>query len=261
MHRSTDAMKIAPPFGYGEITQLQKTSRVLLPSAGSTPAFCRDINALALSIGEFVPAGRDYPIAFSSADGGATYTPIAILGLAERQNLFVDQTGEWNKGCYLPAFVRRYPFCISKLYVDGQARKERLVCIIKTYLDDQGIALFDESDRPTAQWQAIERLLQGYEDDLDATAEFCAILTRLELLSPFKFEVMNDQKATLTVQGMHRVDEAKLKDIKPASLKVLVTKGLMGHIYAHMHSLERFADLYLRAGERAAKHTTATVKT
>ena len=154
----------------------------------------------------------------------------AILGLAERQNLFVDQTGEWNKGCYLPAFVRRYPFCISKLYVDGQARKERLVCIIKAYLDDRGLALFDESDRPTTQWQAIERLLQGYEDDLDATAEFCAILTRLELLSPFKFEVMNDQKATLTVQGMHRVDEAKLKDIKPANLKVLVTKGLMGHI-------------------------------
>ena len=56
MHRSTDAMKIAPPFGYGEITQLQKTSRILLPSAGSTPVFCRDINTLALSIGEFVPA-------------------------------------------------------------------------------------------------------------------------------------------------------------------------------------------------------------
>jgi hypothetical protein len=35
----------------------------------------------------------------------------------------------------------------------------------------------------------------------------------------------------------------------------------MGRIYAHMHSLERFGDLYSRAEARAKLHTTATVST
>ena len=35
------------------------------------------------------------------------------------QNLFVDDDGRWAEGAYVPAFVRRYPFCISRLSVDG----------------------------------------------------------------------------------------------------------------------------------------------
>ncbi len=261
MPDSTDEMTITPPFGYGEIATLQKTDRVLLPSRNSTPEFCRTINALAVSAGEFNAASRDYPIVFSSPDNGGSFAPVIVLGINEGQNLFVDAGGEWDKGCYLPAFVRRYPFCISKLYVDGQPRSERLVCVVKAYIDAQGFALFDESGQTTAQWQAIERLLQGYEDDLDATAQMCAILAKLELFSPFKFEVLHEQKTMLTVQGMYRIDEAKFMDLKPASLKALVTKGLMGRIYAHMISLERFGNLYSRAEDRARRHTTTTVKT
>jgi len=46
-------------------------------------------------------------------------------------------------------------------------------------------------------------------------------------------------------------DKEKLKALKPASHKALVTKGLMGKIYAHIHSLENFARLYSRAVARA----------
>lgn len=176
MPGNADEMTITPPFGYGEIAPLQKTVRVLLPAFGSTPDFCHAINALAVSVSEFTAACRDYPIVFSSPDNGASFAPVVVLGIGDGQNLFVNAGGEWDKASYLPAFVRRYPFCISKLYVDGQPRGEHLVCIVKAYIDAQGIALFDAADQPTAQWQAIERLLQGYEDDLDATAQMCAIL-------------------------------------------------------------------------------------
>ena len=161
MPSNTDEMTITPPFGYGEIAPLQKADRVLLPASGSTPDFCRAINALAVSVSEFNAASRDYPIVFSSPDDGTSFAPVAVLGIAAGQNLFVNGAGEWDKGCYLPAFVRRYPFCISKLYVDGQPRSERLVCIVKAYVDAGGIALFDQADQATAQWHAIERLLQG----------------------------------------------------------------------------------------------------
>jgi hypothetical protein len=261
MPGNNDDMTITPPFGYGPIAPLQKTDRVLLPAAGATPEFCRTINAIAISAGEFNAVGRDYPIVFSSQDDGASFAPVAVLGITNGQNLFVDAAGDWDKTCYLPAFVRRYPFCISKLYVDGEARSERLVCVVKAYVDGQGLRLFDDAEKPTTQWQAIERLLQGFEDDLDATAQMCAVLAKLELFSPFKFEVVHEQKTMLSVQGMYRIDEAKLAELKPASLKAMVNKGLMGAVYAHFRSLERFGNLYQRAEERARTHTTATVIT
>jgi hypothetical protein len=63
------ALQITPPHGYDEIVLLQKSHRVLLRH-GTTPGFCRAINALAVSYAEFVAASRDYPIVFASGDKG-----------------------------------------------------------------------------------------------------------------------------------------------------------------------------------------------
>lgn len=77
--KKTKQLKITPPFGYGEVVLQQKTHRVLLPAPGSTPDFCRAINALSLSFSEFNLAARDYPIVSASADAGETYAHIHSL--------------------------------------------------------------------------------------------------------------------------------------------------------------------------------------
>jgi hypothetical protein len=239
-------MVITPPFGYDEIVPLQKQHRVLMPQ-GTTPAFCRQLNALAISASEFTAAGRDYPIVFASVDAGKTYAPVVVLGLSEGLNVFIGAQGEWDAEVYLPAFVRRYPFCISKLYVDGAPSGERLVCVARAYVDAGGVALFDAQGKPTPRWQAVERLLSEYEGDLDLTAQMCAALARLELFKPFTMQVVEGGRSGLKLQGMFRIDEASLHGLKPASHKVLVNKGFMGRIYAHLHSLENFQRLYARA--------------
>jgi len=240
-------MKITPPFGYDEIVPLRREHRVLMPSGGSTPAFCRTLNAIAVSAAEFPVAGRDYPLVFASLDAGKTFAPVAVLGLTQGANLFVDASGNWDSSTYVPAFVRRYPFCISKLYVDGAPAGERVVCVAKAYLDQGGIALFDGRGKPTPRWQQLEQLLAQYEADLDRTADLCAALARLELLTPFSMQVLGGQKTVeLRMGGMHRVDEARLHALRPASHKVLVNKGYMSAIYAHLHSLENFTRLYAR---------------
>lgn len=242
-------MKITPPFGYGEIVPLRKQHRVLMPS-GAVPAFCRGLDALALSIAEFTAAARDYPIVFASLDRGRSFAPVIVLGLGEGANLFVDDAGEWARDAYFPAFVRRYPFCISKLYVDGEAKSERVVCVAKAYVDDGGVALFDAAGRATARWQAAERLLADYEADLDRTAQMCAALARLRLFEPFSLQWIGEAEAPLRLAGMHRVSEARLRELKPASHKALVAKGFMGLIYAHLHSLENFRRLLTRRAAR-----------
>lgn len=243
--------EITPPFGYGAVVPLEKTHRVLLAAPGSIPEFCRSINALALSIAEFTTAARDYPIVFASADAGKTYSPVVVLGLADAQNLFVDASGAWDAAAYLPAFVRRYPFCIAELGPRNGERSEKLVCVDSSCLDRRGAALFDAAGDPSPQWEAAQRLLQEYQHDLEATARMCAVFGDLDLLSPFTFQVMQGEAPGLRLQGMYRIDEQKLKALEPEKHKALVTEGLMGKIYAHIHSLENFARLYQRAVARA----------
>ena len=238
-------MNVTAPSGYDDIGPLQKEHRVLMPS-GTTPAFCRKLNALALSFSEFAVASRDYPIVFTTLDGGRTFAPVIVIGLADGSNLFLNESGEWDPATYLPAFVRRYPFCISKLYVDGEPNGESVVCVAKAYIDKAGVVLFDAKGRPTDGWTAMERLLSEYEADLDRTAQMCSALARLKLLVPFTMQVVEDNRPGVRLAGMHRVDEARLKDLKPASHKVLLNKDFMGKIYAHLHSLDNFSRLYAR---------------
>jgi hypothetical protein len=238
-------MKITAPYGYDEIVPLRKEHKVLMP-AGTTPAFCRSLNALALSFSEFGVAARDYPIVFSSQDKGKSFAPVAVLGLAQGANLFVNAAGDWDPATYLPAFVRRYPFCISKLYLDGKPSGERVVCIAKAYIDSGGVMLFDVRGEGTPRWKNVERLLAEYEADLDRTAQMCAALARLKILEPFSMDVVENSRRATRLAGMFRVDEKKLAALRPASHKVLVSKGFMSRIYAHLQSLDNFARLYAR---------------
>ncbi|HEY6822326.1 MAG TPA: SapC family protein [Burkholderiales bacterium] len=236
-------MKITAPYGYDEIVPLKKDHRVLMPP-DATPAFCRALNAVAVSAGEFGAAARDYPIVFASLDRGKSFAPVVVVGLAQGSNLFIDEAGRWDRGAYLPAFVRRYPFCISKLYVDGEPKTERIVCVAKACIDPAGTPLFDENGAPSTRWQAAERLLAGYEADLDRTAQMCAALARLQLFETFTLQWFRESpEPQVKLAGMYRVSEAKLRELKPASLKALVTKNLMGLVYLHLHSLENFRRL------------------
>lgn len=230
-------MKTTAPYGYGEIVPLRKEHRIR-PAQASTPAFARGLNALAVSLGEFVAAARDYPIVFASLDRGESFAPVIVVGLEQGVNLFVGAAGEWDGGAYLPAFVRRYPFCLSKLYVDGKAESERVVCVARAELDDAGEPLFDVGGNSTARWQAAERLLAQFEADLDRTAQMCAALARMRLFEPFTME-----STGVRLAGMFRVSEPRLRDLKPASHKLLVEKGFMGLAYAHLHSLQNFRPL------------------
>jgi hypothetical protein len=205
-----------------------------MPS-GTTPSFCRTINALAVSVGEFVAAARDYPIVFASADAGTSFAPVILLGLEAGVNLFLDETGEWDRAAYFPAYVRRFPFCLSK---------ERVVCIVKSYVDAGGVPLYDERGNATPRWQAAEALLAGFDADLERTAQMCAALAKLELLESFNVQVKDAPEIQLS--GMVRVAEPKLRALAPARVKALVDKGFMGLVYAHLHSLENFSRLAAR---------------
>jgi hypothetical protein len=195
-----------------------------------------------ISFSEFGAASRDYPLAFVTTDQGKTFTPVAVLGVAGAENLFV-RDGKWDAAAYLPAYVRRYPFCMARVTLNGIEQAQRLICVEKAFLDDKGIALFDESGKGLARWLPIEQLLRDYEVDIERSLEMCSILVDYALLEPFTMQARIASAPDMQLSGMYRVDEKKLEFLNAAQHKNLIKKGVMGRIYAHLISLENFSRL------------------
>ncbi len=236
-------MDISSPYGYQEIVPLNKQHRVVLPKSGKLPLVFRSLIALPLSFTEFAAACRDYPIAFVSGDAGASFVPMVVLGLENQQNLFVTPGGAWDSGVYLPAYVRRYPFCMTRVTVDGREQAERVACVEKRAISDKGEALYDNTGEPLPVWEERRKLLFEYEADLVRSEEMSRALAQLQLFEPFTMQAVPDAGAPVAMTGMHRVAEPKLSALAPETAKELIQKGALARIYAHLISLNNFQHL------------------
>jgi len=245
-------MKIIPPLGYEHITPLLKKHRVVLPRAEETPAVFHRLHVMPLSLAEFEPACRDYPIVFVTSDGGQTFNPVVALGMQVKQNLFILADGMWDRRTYLPAYVRRYPFCMSRVTVDGKAQKERVVCIEESALHDSGEPLYDENGEPLAQWLVLEKMIFDYEQDLARGESLCQLIAEFELFEPFTMKAEVDG-FTMQLEGMHRVARASLDALPADQLRRLMSAGAMEKIYSHLLSLDNFRRLLSRRSFFAIK--------
>jgi hypothetical protein len=245
-------MQITPPFGYKKIVPLRRDQKVRLPPPGEIPEFVRTLNAIPISFAEFAPASRDYPIAFTSGDSGATFTPVAVLGLGSGENLFCSAQS-WAPNTYVPAYARRYPFCMAKVTLDKVQQQNRLICVETDHVDDTaGESMFDAQGQPVEKWKAIERLLTEYEADLERSRELCSILADYGLLEPFSMQAKFNQGGTMQLGGMHRASDKKLELLNAAQLKNLLKKGILARVYAHLLSLDNFVRLLDRRAARGA---------
>lgn len=248
-------MQILPPFGYREIVPFQKSLRVRLPGTGEMPEFVRRGNAMPISLAEFLLVARDYPIVFATNDQGKSFAAVAVLGMTAAENLFFSDAG-WAGRVYVPAYVRRYPFCMARVRSPKSAQPDHLICVEKEFIDaERGEALFDANGAPGEKWALIERLLSEYEADLERTREMCAILADYGVLEPFTMQAtLSKEKGggSLQLGGMHRVNEKSLENLNAAQLKNLMRKGLLARIYLHLASLENFSRLLERKAARTA---------
>jgi hypothetical protein len=237
------ALDIKPPYGYQEIVPLTRQHRVVLPEGRKLPPAFRSLNALPLSFTEFTVACRDYPIAFVGADVSNAIA-MAVLGLANHQNLFVTADKSWDATVYLPAYVRRYPF-------DGKEQAERVACVEKRALSDKGEALHDGKGEPLPAWEERRKLLFEYEADLVRCEEMCRELTRLQLLEAFTVQAVPNQGTAVSMTGMFRIAEQRLAELAPEQLKELTQKGILARVYAHLISLANFGRLLDRRAAAA----------
>jgi hypothetical protein len=229
----------------------------LLPLDASVAAA---MNVLFCTFGEFVEAGKDYPILFvnsgTTADGSPQLNPAVLLGLTVGENLFVEGT-QWV-GRYIPAALRCYPLGLTRFPRADGTGDELSVVIDEGYpgLVDgpQGTPLLTAAGEPTETLNNVMKLLELYDQEAQRTPLFCERLRELDLLKSMRAEGTLDDGETFSVDGFLVVDEDKLRALPDAQVLELYRNGMLPLIYAHLASLTCLQRLSDRKMQRKAQH-------
>lgn len=197
-----------------------------------------------LTVEEFPQAQKHFPIVFSMGDNPV---PLALMGLNEGINLYIDAEGKLTENVYVPAYVRRYPFLLAKLTPDAT---ELSLCfdpstdLIGEF--EEGAALF-EGDQPTDACKATLAFCEQFETAGQKTAAFIEELNKHSLL--IDGEVAIQQEGTdqpFIYRGFKMVDENKLREVRGDVLRGWNQSGLLPLVYAHLFSLDLMRDIFAR---------------
>lgn len=195
------------------------------------------LNALFVAAAEFGDIAREFPIVFVRAgtddDGQPAIAPIAVFGLTQEENLFVDR-GAW-RARYMPAVLGVYPFCIGRVDAERFA-----ICLDAGWSGlsgTEGMALFDAEGQPTQYLTEVQTNLEKIEAEIQRTRPLCRRLRELNLLREMRFDATLPDGSKLGVDGFLTVDEKALVELPDAAVIELHRSGLLGLIHAHYVSL------------------------
>lgn len=205
-------------------------------------------HAVPLTVEEFPQAQRHFPIIFSQGDEPV---PLALMGLNEGVNVFVDDEGKLLQDVYVPAYARRYPFLLARLTPDA---KELSLCFDpKSDLlgeDVEGAPLFD-GDQPTDATKNMLQFCESFEEAGMRTGAFVQELKKHNLL--IDGEVGIQQEGTeqpFVYRGFQMVDEAKLREVRGDVLRGWNQSGLLALVFAHLFSLDLMRVVFARQVEQ-----------
>lgn len=206
--------------------------------------FAAQAQTVPLAAVEFFDTGRQMPIIFiQTAD--QRIVPLALLGLQQGENLFVDQDGAWN-GMYVPAYIRRYPFITVEQ--DGQVA----VCFDQAFdgFDQPGGASLFADGEPTAKMQEIVGFLQDYANQMQQTEQLGALLAQSGLLRQMDARAELNDGRSYALNGMLVVDEQRLNQLPDSDIVRLFRNGTLAMIHAHLLSIRNLAGLVERKNNR-----------
>lgn len=215
-------------------------------SMGFTPAarpfdFVKAERAIPLTMTEFNSAQRSYPIIFSNIENPL---PLAVVGLLDDSNLYVDEQGNWDPMCYVPTYLRCYPFAFA---TEGGGRIAVVVDRSADSVSENPQYPFFVGDKISEHADALMRLCAQYDMERRRTVDFCSKLRDLELLTPLR--------ATYTPDGSTEpeplaeyvgIDIERLNALDKDEVFELHRTGYLSAIYLQHYSLENWRHLMAR---------------
>ncbi|MDE1915419.1 MAG: SapC family protein [Sphingomonadales bacterium] len=206
-------------------------------------------HAIPLTVEEFPQAARNFPIIFSS---GEDSVPLALMGLNEGVNVFVDDEGTFLENVYVPAYARRYPFMLARLTPEAQ---ELSLCFDPTSdlvgEFDDGAALFD-GDQPSETTKGMLGFCEQFEQAGLRSTAFVKELEKHGLLIDGEVAIQQEGpdatpgQPPFVYRGFRMVDQAKLQEVRGDVLRGWNQSGLLPLVFAHLFSLDLMREIFGR---------------
>lgn len=194
--------------------------------------FTKGINAVPINMVEMPQICHFYPIAFSPDENA---TPVAILGLRDNENLFLDAEDKWDTNTYIPAYIRRYPFIFSEIPNSDQLT----LCIdhADEVVEKNGERkLFDKEGAPSDLAKNALEFCKSYHAAASQTLEFSKAIAQQGLLIEREAQINISGNRRINFSGFRIIDEKKLSELDDKVFIEWRAKGWLPFLYAHLFS-------------------------
>lgn len=205
--------------------------------------FASNAQAVPVLLSEFADVALEYPIVFVQTPD-STWMALALTGLQQNQNVFVDENGSWNAN-YIPASVRRYPFVLAS---GDDGTLSVAVDMSRASEAQTAIRLFDDEGNPSETLQNSIGFLKSFQGQSAQTSTLIARLAELELLTDAEFQIGSQEGNGRRLNGFFIVEEARLNALRDDTIVDLVRRSQMSAIYLHLLSLKNIAALQRMEG-------------
>jgi hypothetical protein len=172
---------------------------------------------------------------------GPSPVPVALLGLREGQNLFVQPDGSWLRDAYIPAYIRAFPF----IAVEDAANKSSFVGVepdAPQLSTTHGQPLFEDG-RPAAAFNEAVAFSRAYRESVVAAGNFAKALDEAKVLEEEEATVNFTAGGSAKIRGFKLVKPDRLAEVEDATFLDWRQMGWVAAIYAHLYSAGRWGRL------------------
>ncbi len=211
--------------------------------------FTSKAQSVPLGLSEFEAAGQHFPILFTA---GPSPAPVALLGLADGTNLFVQPDGTWRVDTYVPAYVRAFPF----IFVEDASTRSVYVGMepdAACLSPDTGTPLFEDG-KPTPALNEAVAFCSAFRDNLAASSAFARALDEHKLLEEEEATVNFTAGGTAKIRGFKILRADRLDQVPDDVYLDWRRRGWIAAIYAHLHSAARWGRLIELAAPISSGH-------
>ncbi len=219
-------------------------------------SFLKTAHAVPITVSEFGVAATCFPIIFV----GAEKTPVAVMGVRQNENEYLDAAGQPDPDAYLPAFVRRYPFVFA-----ADPGTDRLLLCVDTAAEmvttNPDVKFFDGDQASKFTQDAIE-FCKEFERQRRATAEFVEMMDSASLFEQKSVsftprDAQGNAGPTQKIADYWAISEDGLNALPEAKFNDIRNTGALAAIYAHMVSLMNWQRVIQRTMRRLSQQPPA----
>lgn len=212
------------------------------------PEFGDNINQVMVFPTEFEAVQREYPIVFRK-DAEGRLKPVALLGLAREENLFLDGAGGWRAN-YVPALQQSGPFRIARPTSPEGEPMIRIDPDHPRVSKSEGSPIFLPHGGNSPYLERVTAVLRTIYVGHHLLDPMIAAFEAARLLRPVDLEMRVSETEIYKLSDAQTIDRERLAALGPDELAALHQGGFLQSAFlaaASLGNVQRLVEMKSRA--------------